>query len=347
MSETVHCGLREHISAGVIGGEVETRSARLPAPQSPSPPASQLQPQGLDKSFYLFSSLCTLRPGVPARHLLTSPIVDTRPFVNMPSRSLPNLMAMEVAEQKTAKSCWVTIGSKVYDMTEFLDQHPGGGELILEYGGKDVRAIMQDEVSHSHSESAYDYLDDHLIGFVATDPVLRAAVASDHPQDILPLPPNESGAQELRMNGAAEHVPAQEACPTTGMSSVDDLYRETDIAEDFRRYKFLNLEKPLLMQVWNGGFSKDFYLAEVHRPRVYNPNLSPPLFGNFLEPLSKTAWWVVPTLWLPCVAFGSWLAYLGLPNFFQFAAYWLTGWYSGLWLNMVCTVACSMLISKS
>lgn len=234
-------------------------------------------------------------------------------------------MTKEVAAHKTAKSCWVTIGSKVYNVTEFLDAHPGGGELILEYGGKDVGAIMQNEISHTHSENAYEILDESLIGFVAPDRVLKTAEQSDHPQNILPLTPNEAGAQELRENGAAEYVPTNQAVETTGMKSAEDLYRETDAREDYRKHKFLDLEKPLLMQVWNGGFTKDFYLEQVHRPRQYKGGESAPLFGNFLEPLSKTAWWVIPVWWWPWVAFGSWLAYSGMPSGFQFAAYWITG----------------------
>ncbi|KAL8768759.1 MAG: hypothetical protein Q9209_005047 [Squamulea sp. 1 TL-2023] len=248
----------------------------------------------------------------------------------MPTRTLPNYLTKEVATHKTSTSCWVTIGSKVYDVTEFLDAHPGGGDLILEYGGKDVSAIMQNEISHTHSESAYDVLDDNLIGFVAADPVLKTAVDSDRPQDILPLPPNKHGAQELRMNGAAEHVPTEKAYETTKTVSEEDLYRETDAAEDYRRHGFLKLDEPLLMQIWNSGFSKDFYLKEVHRPRQYKGgDGSAPLFGNFLEPLSKTAWWVIPIFWLPWVSYGSWLAYGGIPSIFQFVAYWLTGF--GLW----------------
>ncbi|KAL8725672.1 MAG: hypothetical protein Q9166_007215 [cf. Caloplaca sp. 2 TL-2023] len=247
----------------------------------------------------------------------------------MPSRTLPNYITKEVAAHKTSESCWVTIGSEVYDVTNFLDAHPGGGDLILEYGGKDVGAIMQDEISHTHTESAYDVLHDSLIGFVTADPVLKMAVDSVHPQDNLPLPLNRDGAQELRMNGAAEPVPTEEAYETTSLVSEDVLYRETDAADDFRKHRFLNLDEPLLMQVWNGGFSKKFYLEEVHRPRQYKGGDSAPLFGNFLEPLSKTAWWVVPIVWLPWVAYGSWLAYGGIPSTFQFVAYWLTG--LGLW----------------
>ncbi|KAL8951605.1 MAG: hypothetical protein Q9222_002431 [Ikaeria aurantiellina] len=243
----------------------------------------------------------------------------------MPSVTLPNYMTKEVVAHNSSKSCWVTIGSKVYDVTEFLDDHPGGGELILEYGGKDVREIMQDIGSHDHSEAAYEILDDNLIGFVAADPVLKTAVQSDRPQNILPLPPNKEGAEELKTNGAAEHVPTQQAYEGTGMKSAEDLYRETDAVDDYCKHKFLDLNKPLLMQVWNGGFSKDFYLDQVHRPRQYKGGESAPLFGNFLEPLSKTAWYVIPMVWMPCVAWGSYLSYLGMPSGVQFVAYWLTG----------------------
>ncbi|KAL8818909.1 MAG: hypothetical protein Q9223_002549 [Gallowayella weberi] len=95
----------------------------------------------------------------------------------MPSRTLPNYPTEEVAAQKTSKCCWVTLGSKVYDVTDFLDAHPGGGKLILEYGGKDVGAIMQDEISHVHTESAYDILDENLIGLVEQEPVDKRLIS--------------------------------------------------------------------------------------------------------------------------------------------------------------------------
>ena len=247
----------------------------------------------------------------------------------MPGRTLPNFPAKEVASHNSSKSCYVTIGTKVYDVTDFLDSHPGGAELILEYAGKDVGTIMKDEISHTHTESAYEILEDNLVGFVAADPVLKTATECNHPQDILPLPPNNAGMQELEKNNATEGVVGTPICETTGMSSAADLYKETNAQEDFRKHKFLDLEKPLLMQIWNGGFSKDFYLEQVHRPRQYKGGESAPLFGNFLEPLSKTAWYVIPTVWLPPVIYGSWLAYQALPSAVQMIAYWLTG--LGLW----------------
>ncbi|KAK7058845.1 hypothetical protein VNI00_001469 [Paramarasmius palmivorus] len=44
----------------------------------------------------------------------------------------------QVAEHNTTKSCWVIINNNVYDVTEFLSEHPGGSTIILKYAGRDA-----------------------------------------------------------------------------------------------------------------------------------------------------------------------------------------------------------------
>ncbi|KAK2629281.1 hypothetical protein QTJ16_000101 [Diplocarpon rosae] len=238
-----------------------------------------------------------------------------------PSRTLPTFLQNEVAAHNTAESCYVIMGTRVFDITDFLDSHPGGGELILEYGGKDVTDILKDQDSHAHSDAAYEVMDDSLIGFVATQKLTGAAVKSQHPDQILPLR-MEDGMESVEANRAPDRLPVFEA---TGMSSAEDLSKETDLTNDYKIHKFLDLKKPMLMQVWFGGFSKEFYLEQVHRPRHYKGGESAPLFGNFLEPLSKTAWWIVPTVWLPAVAYGTYIASKGFTSIAAEAAYWLFG----------------------
>jgi 4-hydroxysphinganine ceramide fatty acyl 2-hydroxylase len=234
----------------------------------------------------------------------------------MSSRTLPTITLADVESHNTSKSCYVTIGTKVYDVTDFLDDHPGGADLILEHGGKDVAEMMGDEVSHFHTEAAYEILDEHLIGFVATEVVLDTATQSQHPNGIVP---------ELRVNGTANGVASGPKYTSTGMSSEEDLSKETDATADYKTHKFLDLNKPLLLQIWNGGFSKEFYLQQVHRPRHYKGGESAPLFGNFLEPLSKTPWWVVPLVWLPLVSYGTLLSAQGLQSSLQVGLYWILG----------------------
>ncbi|ROW14004.1 hypothetical protein VPNG_04133 [Cytospora leucostoma] len=45
------------------------------------------------------------------------------------------LNGSEVAQHRSADSCWVVIHGKVYDVTGFLDEHPGGRNILLRQGG--------------------------------------------------------------------------------------------------------------------------------------------------------------------------------------------------------------------
>ncbi|TFY57598.1 hypothetical protein EVJ58_g6927 [Rhodofomes roseus] len=48
------------------------------------------------------------------------------------------LSGPEVAEHANRESCWIIVHGKVYDVTEFLPEHPGGQAIILKYAGKDA-----------------------------------------------------------------------------------------------------------------------------------------------------------------------------------------------------------------
>ncbi|KAK7746955.1 fatty acid alpha-hydroxylase [Cytospora paraplurivora] len=204
----------------------------------------------------------------------------------MPSRTLPTFTLAEVEAHNSAKSCYVTVGENVYDVTDFVDSHPGGGDLITDWAGKDITAILKDPDSHTHSEAAYEILVDSLVGFLVTEKSKANGVNGD-------AQTNGNGSTGERW-----------VHPRTGMACEEDLEKETDFSEDYKKHKFLDLNKPLFAQVWFGGFSKDFYLDQIHRPRHYRGGESAPFFGNFLEPLTKTPWWMVPLIWWPCVAYG-------------------------------------------
>ena len=44
----------------------------------------------------------------------------------------------EVAQHTTDKDCWVILENEVYDVTDFLEDHPGGKKAIMLYAGKDA-----------------------------------------------------------------------------------------------------------------------------------------------------------------------------------------------------------------
>lgn len=44
----------------------------------------------------------------------------------------------ELAKHNSRQSCWLAIHGEVWDATNFLEQHPGGANLILKLAGKDA-----------------------------------------------------------------------------------------------------------------------------------------------------------------------------------------------------------------
>ncbi|SCW03307.1 LAFE_0G07536g1_1 [Lachancea fermentati] len=240
----------------------------------------------------------------------------------MESKTLPLYSQKQLAAHSSAEDCWVSLYQrKIYDVTRFLNEHPGGSQALLDYAGKDVTEIMKDEKEHEHSESAYEIMnDEYLVGYLATDEEERKLLgAADAVGETV----------EVRLDGKTGATGAAVATSEEFDSTVfvpevppeEKLSIATDYSRDYKRHKFLDLNKPLLWQVLFGSFTKDFYLDQVHRPRHYGRG-SAPLFGNFLEPLSKTPWFMIPIVWLPVVI---WHMYTALQHMNNTLAVFLFG----------------------
>jgi len=67
----------------------------------------------------------------------------------------------ELREHTTKEDIWVLLHSKVYDVTKFIDEHPGGDEVILSEAGKDATEAFEDV---GHSDEARALLPGMLVG---------------------------------------------------------------------------------------------------------------------------------------------------------------------------------------
>ncbi|KAL2002373.1 hypothetical protein VTN02DRAFT_80 [Thermoascus thermophilus] len=54
------------------------------------------------------------------------------------------LSAQQISEHNTPADCWTVIDGQVWDVTDFLEQHPGGTAIILKYAGRDATKAYSD-----------------------------------------------------------------------------------------------------------------------------------------------------------------------------------------------------------
>eukprot|EP01041_Mallomonas_annulata_P001765 gene1765-3416_t len=68
----------------------------------------------------------------------------------------------EVAKHNTAEDCWVIYNGKVYDITKWVDRHPGGREILQLTAGRDISIAF--ESYHPFTRKAHEVLPKYEIG---------------------------------------------------------------------------------------------------------------------------------------------------------------------------------------
>lgn len=75
--------------------------------------------------------------------------------------SLTEISLDAVAQHDDYSDCWVVIYDRVYDVTSFLQDHPGGADVIMDYAGRDATLAFH---GTGHSRDAIEQMRDYLIG---------------------------------------------------------------------------------------------------------------------------------------------------------------------------------------
>lgn len=91
----------------------------------------------------------------------TTPIESTVPSSESTGSGSVYTLA-EVATHNNENDCWLVIENKVYDVTSFIPDHPGGQEIIRGCG-KDATSLFQGEREHQEGNAAA-YLPSYEIG---------------------------------------------------------------------------------------------------------------------------------------------------------------------------------------
>ncbi|XP_041077050.1 cytochrome b5-like [Polyodon spathula] len=72
----------------------------------------------------------------------------------------------EITRHNSSKDVWIIIHEKVYDVTRFLEEHPGGEEVLLEQAAADATENFEDV---GHSTDAREMLKQYFIGELHPD----------------------------------------------------------------------------------------------------------------------------------------------------------------------------------
>jgi len=152
----------------------------------------------------------------------------TNPSLNItgvsPTISTLTLNMAEISKHNFANSCWLLISGKVYDVTTFLSQHPGGESTILPTCGTDATVAFNTKDKpnpSSHSSTANAMLADYFIGNFnqvlnlgagqttvnakKTTPVATKPAVTTAPKTVTPTTPTTSTSLTLSMAELAKH----------------------------------------------------------------------------------------------------------------------------------------------
>jgi len=104
----------------------------------------------------LFLSACT-----PANE--NEPSNPTPTEVPTPSTAVINIS--EIATHNTPQDCWIIVNNMVYDVTEYIVNHPAGAKTITDTCGAESTAAFDNiKDGRGHSPSANRLLADYLLG---------------------------------------------------------------------------------------------------------------------------------------------------------------------------------------
>ncbi|KAK5737325.1 hypothetical protein LTR17_006742 [Elasticomyces elasticus] len=100
----------------------------------------------------------------------------------------------DVSEHTSKKDLYLVVHDKVYNCSSFVDEHPGGEEVLLDVGGQDATEAFEDV---GHSDEAREILEGLLIGNLKREAGDPAPSSSGPPSSTPGKPQSASDAAGL------------------------------------------------------------------------------------------------------------------------------------------------------
>lgn len=166
----------------------------------------------------------------------------------------------EVQKHNTKEDCWVIIHNKVYDVSDFVDEHPGGSAVILKYAGKNATKAF-DPIHPPDTLTKY-LAPKHHLGEVSKPPPKKQTKAGGGAKAPPPAPATTSGDLQVVDEFDVEYDEQDDKAPIPVLQVVqqedeaeeEDEYDDDDdeppTEEELNRRQMVK-RKPDLGQIYN------------------------------------------------------------------------------------------------
>ncbi|KAI9012669.1 acyl-CoA dehydrogenase/oxidase [Phycomyces nitens] len=151
---------------------------------------------------------------------------------------MKSFSAEEVAQHNTATDCWIIVNGMVFDVTRFLNEHPGGKKVLLKMGGKD--ASKQFKTFHNDAIMKRVGLP-MQIGVIGTQVAPALAVAPV----VAPTPAS---------------APAPVASPAAKSAALSSITANSISAQQAKFGEGLPYSDPTWYQDWNSPFYTESHI---------------------------------------------------------------------------------------
>uniref|UniRef100_A0A0W0FBI3 Cytochrome b2 n=1 Tax=Moniliophthora roreri TaxID=221103 RepID=A0A0W0FBI3_MONRR len=170
----------------------------------------------------------------------------------------------EVAEHNKPHSCWVIINEQVYDVTDFLLEHPGGASIILKYAGRDATRAY--EPIHPKDALEKNLPASKHLGPIHSDAAKKLAEADAK---------RKKTKDELRVELAMRQRPL-----LSRVLSLADMEAVAYKVLPYKVYRFYSTgaDDEVTLDQNSRAFTRFFFHARVMRP-VSNCDLSTTILG--------------------------------------------------------------------
>ncbi|KAM0234051.1 hypothetical protein ACHAP5_010194 [Fusarium lateritium] len=159
-------------------------------------------------------------------------------------------------QHNTATDCWIAVHSKVWDITHFVNEHPGGPEVLLNLAGSDATELYNDV----HAPDIIEQLsDDKLMGLLEESAINRPA-ESQAVEDPVPPPTSPDNT-----NTAPETTKSRTAPPLESILSAPDFEKAAQGTLTAKTWAFYSSAATDLV---THGKNKELIRRVMIRPRI-------------------------------------------------------------------------------